>query len=121
MSSYSLSKSRHRSSNSSSSSRSASRSVNNEDFTFSKDSQCDGTRWNINLVFLLVVFAFLFINIKGEIIPRRLFSKKNILDGLNKIIPNFDSSVTATKPSTNPIVTPSAVSTTSSVSKSKLF
>jgi hypothetical protein len=121
MSSYSLSKSHNKSSNSSRSSRSATRSVVNQNFTFSNDSQCDGTRWNINLVFLLLVFAFLFINIKGEIIPRRLFSKKNMLDGLNKIIPNFDSSVLGTNPATKPIVTPSAVSTASSVSKSKLF
>jgi len=52
-----------------------------------KDKQCDGNRFNINLLFVGVFFLFLLTTIKSEIIPKNLFSKEKLMDSLNKIIP----------------------------------
>jgi len=87
MSQYSQSNSRNTSTNSNS----TKSSITIEDYTFSKESKCDGTRLNINLLFLAVLCVFLYLNIKGDVIPKDLFSKKNIMDGLNRIIPNIGS------------------------------
>ena len=53
----------------------------------SKDKQCEGNRFNINLLFIGVFFLFLLTTIKSEIIPKNLFSKEKLMDSLNKIIP----------------------------------
>jgi hypothetical protein len=54
----------------------------------SKDKQCEGNRFNINLLFIGVFFLFLLTTIKSEIIPKNLFSKEKLMDSLNKIIPD---------------------------------
>ena len=53
----------------------------------SKEKQCEGNRFNINLLFIGVMFLFLFTSIKSEIIPKNLFSKEKLMDSLNKFIP----------------------------------
>ncbi len=70
-------------------SQSLSQSVGSERFSHNtKRNRCDGNRLNLNLLFIGVVFLFLFMSIKGEIIPKKLFSKENLLNSISKIIPD---------------------------------
>jgi hypothetical protein len=73
---------------SSSLSSSQSQSVSERFKHVSKDKQCEGNRFNINLLFIGVIFLFLFTSIKGEIIPKNLFSKEKLIDSINKFIPD---------------------------------
>ena len=89
MSKYSQSTSSYSDSNSNTSrdSNSLSQSMSERFGHTSKDKQCDGNRFNINLLFVGVFFLFLLTTIKSDIIPKNLFSKEKLMDSINKFIP----------------------------------
>ena len=87
MSKYSQSTSSDSDSNSSRNSNSLSQSMSERFVHTSKDKQCEGNRFNIKLLFVGVFFLFLLTTIKGDIIPKNLFSKEKLMDSINKFIP----------------------------------
>jgi hypothetical protein len=60
-----------------------------EKFEESNVSKCEGNKYNINLIFIIVVFAFLYMN-AGVMFPKTEFSKTNLMSGLNNLIPEFN-------------------------------
>jgi len=64
-------------------------SVGSEKFSHNtKRNRCDGNRFNINLLFIGVVFLLLFVSIKSEIIPAKIFTKENLINSISNIIPD---------------------------------
>jgi hypothetical protein len=57
--------------------------------------QFDGNSLNINILFIVVIAIFLFMSIKGEIIPISKFTKQNFLNTLDRLIPNMPSTKSA--------------------------
>ena len=49
---------------------------------------CEGNKFNINLVFIGLVFVFLYMK-AGVILPKTEWSKETLISGLNKMIPDF--------------------------------
>jgi hypothetical protein len=60
-----------------------------EQFEDNDVSKCEGNKYNINLVFIIVVFAFLYMN-AGVMFPKTEFSKTNLMSSLGKLIPEFN-------------------------------
>ena len=51
-------------------------------------SECEGNKYNINLIFLGLVLFFLYTKVK-TMFPKTEFSKNSLLSGLTNIIPDF--------------------------------
>lgn len=51
-------------------------------------SECEGHKYNINLIFVGLIFAFLYMR-TGIMFPKSDWSKTSLMDGLNSVIPEF--------------------------------
>lgn len=50
--------------------------------------ECEGSKYNINLVFIGLVLFFLYTRV-GTMFPKTEFSKTSLLNGLTEVIPDF--------------------------------
>ena len=60
-----------------------------EQFEEGNIGKCEGNKYNINLIFIIIVFAFLYMN-AGVMFPKTEFSKANLMSGLANLIPDFN-------------------------------
>ena len=51
-------------------------------------SECEGNKYNINLIFIGLIFAFLYMR-AGVMFPNSDWSKTSLMNGLNSVIPEF--------------------------------
>lgn len=51
-------------------------------------SECEGHKYNVNLVFIGLIFAFLYMR-AGVMFPNSDWSKTSLMNGLNSVIPDF--------------------------------
>jgi hypothetical protein len=50
--------------------------------------ECEGNKFNINLIFIGIFLYFLYISM-GTMFPKTDFSKKSLLSSLDNIVPDF--------------------------------
>jgi len=50
--------------------------------------ECEGNKFNINLIFIILFFYFLYITM-GTMFPKTDFSKKSLLSSLDNMVPDF--------------------------------